>query len=125
MADDTASVRQRKPAQEVEDDETLFASTPAEASQGKKVKKSKKAKREEETEEYSPWVDILRLLSFLALASCALSYLISGGESFFWGFQNKPWYLRPDYWKSKFVRLLLAPPPFTGPKATVRLPRPS
>ncbi|OLN87164.1 Membrane steroid-binding protein 1 [Colletotrichum chlorophyti] len=100
MADDSTSVRHRKPAQRSEDEDNLFAGTPAEHSRGKKVKKSKKAK--DDTDEYTPWVDILRVLSFLALASCALSYLISGGESFTWGFENKPWYLRPDYWKSKW-----------------------
>ncbi|KAL0941277.1 heme steroid binding domain-containing protein [Colletotrichum truncatum] len=105
MADD--KVRQRNLKQAVEDEDNLFAGTPAEHSRGvvegstkKKSKKSKKAKQE--MDEYSPWLDVLRLLSFLALASCALSYLISNGESFFWGFQNKPWYLKADYWKSKF-----------------------
>ncbi|KAK2002489.1 cytochrome b5-like Heme/Steroid binding domain-containing protein [Colletotrichum falcatum] len=102
MADDTTSVRQRKPVQEVEDenDDNLFAGTPAENSRGKKSKKSKKAKAE--TDEYSPYLDILRVLSFLFLASCALSYLQSNGESFFWGHKNKPWYLRQSYWKTKW-----------------------
>ncbi|KAF9878897.1 cytochrome b5-like Heme/Steroid binding domain-containing protein [Colletotrichum karsti] len=98
MADDT--VRQRKPQQEkaeVEDEDNLFAGTPAEHSRGKK--KGKRSR--DDSEAYSPWVDILRVLTFLGLASCALSYLISNGESFFWGFKNKPWYLRVDYWKSK------------------------
>ncbi|KAI8270362.1 hypothetical protein K4K58_010859 [Colletotrichum sp. SAR11_239] len=106
MADD--KVRQRKPqAAAEEDDDNLFAGTPAENSRGaaaaapsKKKKKSKKA-NDDGAEEYSPWLDILRVISFLALASCALSYLISNGESFFWGFKNKPWYLKVDYWKSK------------------------
>ncbi|GKT87341.1 cytochrome B5-like heme steroid binding domain-containing protein [Colletotrichum tofieldiae] len=75
MAEDTASVRQRKPVQEVEDEDNLFAGTPAENSRGKKSKKSRRGKGE--TDAYSPYVDILRVLSFLFLASCALSYLQS------------------------------------------------
>ncbi|KAK6225756.1 cytochrome b5-like Heme/Steroid binding domain-containing protein [Colletotrichum tabaci] len=100
MADESPSVRQRKPVQQAEDDDNLFAGTPAEHSRGKKSKRSKKAKAEADV--YSPYVDILRLLSFLLLASCALSYLQSNGESFFWGQKNKPWYLRPSYWRSKW-----------------------
>lgn len=86
MAD--SEVRQRKAA-------------PAEASPApsKRVKSSKK----DDADEYSPWLDILRVLSFLFVASCGLSYVISGGETFFWGMSNKPNYLRPDWWKAKFV----------------------
>ncbi|KAL2755457.1 hypothetical protein ACRALDRAFT_2105582 [Sodiomyces alcalophilus JCM 7366] len=63
-------------------------------------KRSKSGDAEEDDEPYSPWVDILRVLSFLLLASCGLSYLISGGESWTWGFDNKPRYLRLGYWKN-------------------------
>ncbi|KAF6831356.1 heme steroid binding domain-containing protein [Colletotrichum plurivorum] len=96
MADD--EIRQRKPKQ---DD---AVASPSAAPEAKKSKKSKKKQQfdADYTDEYSPWVDVLRVLSFLALASCALSYLISNGESFFWGFKNKPWYLKVDYWKAKF-----------------------
>lgn len=52
-------------------------------------------------DDYTPWVDVLRVLSFLFLASCALSYVISGGETFFWGMKEKPDYLTKDYWKEK------------------------
>ncbi|TEA21012.1 Membrane steroid-binding protein 2 [Colletotrichum sidae] len=116
MADDT--VRQRKSKKDTsEDEDNLFAGTPAEHSRGavaqptkKKSKKSKRSKDDDYSDEYSPWVDILRVLSFLALASCALSYLISNGESFFWGFQDKPWYLKVDYWKAKFNGPLVLTP---------------
>ncbi|KJZ80259.1 hypothetical protein HIM_00109 [Hirsutella minnesotensis 3608] len=52
-------------------------------------------------DDYSPWVDVLRVLTFLLVASCGLSYIISGGESFTWGFQNKPGFLRAQWWKDK------------------------
>ncbi|KAH9907956.1 cytochrome b5 [Xylariomycetidae sp. FL2044] len=50
---------------------------------------------------YSPWLDVLRVLSFLALASCGLSYLISGGESFTWGVRQYPKYMQVDWWKEQ------------------------
>lgn len=62
------------------------------------------AKRAKAEDGYAPWVDILRVLTFLLFASCGLSYLISGGESLTWGMKNKPNYLKLDYWKSKLVR---------------------
>lgn len=51
----------------------------------------------------TPWLDVLRVLSFLFLASCGLSYWISGGESFFWYMKEKPTYLRADWWKAQMV----------------------
>ncbi|KAJ2980131.1 hypothetical protein NQ176_g2825 [Zarea fungicola] len=48
-------------------------------------------------------LDILRVLTFLFLASCGLSYVISSGESFFWGMKHKPYYLKPEWWKAQFV----------------------
>ena len=49
------------------------------------------------------WLDVMRILSFIFIASCGLSYLISGGDSFFWGVQHKPDYLRVDWWKAQLV----------------------
>ncbi|KAJ2974948.1 hypothetical protein NUW58_g8496 [Xylaria curta] len=66
--------------------------------------RSPKEKVEDEDDDYTPWVDILRVISFLIFASCALSYLISGGESFTWGMKNPPKYIQADWWKSKLVR---------------------
>ncbi|KAM3531710.1 hypothetical protein MY4038_004393 [Beauveria bassiana] len=57
---------------------------------------------EEDDEADSLRLDILRVLTFLFVASCGLSYVISSGESFFWGMQNKPYYLKPEWWKAKF-----------------------
>lgn len=87
MAD--SELRQRKP-QDAE-----------EPVQAPKAKKSTKKIRETDAE--SPWVDVLRVISFLFVASCALSYWISNGESFFWGMKNKPNYLRVDWWKTQMV----------------------
>lgn len=66
-------------------------------------KKPSKSKVDDE-DAYSPWLDVLRVISFLFVASCALSYWISNGESFFWGMRNKPNYLRVDWWKAQWVR---------------------
>lgn len=52
-------------------------------------------------------LDIFRVLTFLFLASCGLSYLISSGETFFWGMSNPPKYVKLHWWKKQFVRPLL------------------
>lgn len=87
MSDST--VRQRK--QVVGEDETVS-------------KPSRKEQEIEDDDPYTPWVDILRVLTFLFVASCGLSYLISNGETWFWGMQNPPNYLRAAWWKSQWVR---------------------
>jgi hypothetical protein len=94
MAD--AELRQRKAAGPASDDTRPKSSEPE--------PKPKSRRRLEDDDEYSPWVDILRVLSFLLVASCGLSYVISGGESLFWGMKDKPQYLRVGWWKSQFVR---------------------
>lgn len=78
----------------------------AETKRLERKNRSPKEKLEEEDEEYTPWVDILRVISFLIFASCALSYLISNGETFTWGMKHPPKYLQTDWWKAKFVRYL-------------------
>lgn len=93
MAD--AELRQRK------------APAPEEKPRKEKSRDEKLRERVEREDESTPWVDGLRVVTFLFVASCALSYLISSGESFFWGMQNKPNYLRLDWWKSHFVRFPL------------------
>jgi hypothetical protein len=93
MAD--SELRQRKP-QDTEE--------PVQETKPKKRTKSKFS----ETDAEAPWVDVLRVISFLFVASCALSYWISNGESFFWGMKNKPVYLRVDWWKAQVVRYLLS-----------------
>lgn len=130
MADAESTARQRKPQDDKSersgDEDNLFAGTPAEKvrsrldadvhapeakgaqssrtnSKGKKRSKSRDAEEDEEPD--SPWLDVLRVLSFLVLASCGLSYLVSGGESWTWGFDNKPRFLRLAYWKTLVVGL--------------------
>ncbi|KAI1358815.1 putative heme binding protein [Xylaria arbuscula] len=73
----------------------------AEAERLRRKNRSPKEKLEEEDDDYSPWIDVLRVISFLIFASCALSYLISGGETFTWGMKNPPKYLQKDWWKAK------------------------
>lgn len=68
-----------------------------------KPKPTVKARVKSEDEAYSPWVDILRVITFLLLASAGLSYLISGGDSFTWGLKNPPKYLRKAWWQEQFV----------------------
>ncbi|KAJ3494494.1 hypothetical protein NLG97_g4045 [Lecanicillium saksenae] len=69
-----------------------------------KDKESKKlrTRTQEDDDAGSFRLDVLRVLTFLFLASCGLSYVISSGESFFWGMKNKPNYMKPDWWKAKF-----------------------
>lgn len=55
----------------------------------------------EETDRFTIFLDLLRVLTFIAFASCALSYLISGGETFFWGMSNPPKYLQTQWWKAQ------------------------
>lgn len=76
----------------------------AEADRLQRKNRSPKEKLEEEDDDYSPWVDILRVITFLIFASCALSYLISGGETFTWGMKHPPKYLQKEWWKAKLVR---------------------
>ncbi|KAI0392506.1 putative heme binding protein [Xylariaceae sp. FL0594] len=66
----------------------------------KRKNRSPEAKIEED-DKYSPWLDVLRVASFLIFASCALSYLISSGETFTWGMKHPPKYLQKDWWASK------------------------
>ncbi|KAK6084525.1 Membrane steroid-binding protein 1 [Seiridium cupressi] len=67
-----------------------------------KPKLSAKTRVKKEDDAYSPWLDILRVITFLVLASAGLSYLISGGDSFTWGLKNPPKYLRKAWWTEQF-----------------------
>ncbi|KAI1800933.1 cytochrome b5 [Daldinia bambusicola] len=105
-----AEIRQRKgkgPARDdvrtavVEELDTSESDTPAPAPAPAPKPKRKTKELVEDDEEYSPWVDVLRVLSFLLVASCGLSYLVSGGESFFWSMRAPPKYLQVDWWKSQ------------------------
>ncbi|KAK7425252.1 hypothetical protein QQZ08_008272 [Neonectria magnoliae] len=91
--EDDSTVRHRKPAP-AEEPEDLQEKTPVQ-----KPKKRRANIDDADLDVYTPWVDILRVLTFLLMASCGLSYVISGGESWFWGMKHKPSYMTVDYWK--------------------------
>lgn len=109
MASSDATTRRRK--LQPKNDPTAgkdVSSSEGEEAQGDDISQTKpsriRAKLQHEDEgRDSPLLDILRVITFLFFASGALSYLISGGESFFWGMKNPPNYLKVAWWKSKFV----------------------
>ena len=116
MADTDATVRRRKPektpkassAASVATEPELVESESESDEKGVPVKKPVLVKNRMEAEDdYTPYLDIVRVITFLFLASCGLSYLISNGETFFWGMKNPPNYLKVDWWKTQLVR-----PPF-------------
>lgn len=103
MADTEPAVRQRKQPTTTNlndlDDSRDHPSVPTLV----KVKTVQPKQRLEKEDAYSPIVDIFRVLTFLILASCGLSYLISSGESWTWGMKNPPKYLQKDWWESQWV----------------------
>lgn len=107
MAD--SKVRQRKGADKengvkaFDAAEGAGAEPPVKPASEAKTSKSATKKADKE-DEYSPWVDVLRVLTFLMVASCGLSYLVSGGDSWVWGLKHSPQYFQVNYWKSRFVR---------------------
>ncbi|UZP41993.1 hypothetical protein NXS19_009809 [Fusarium pseudograminearum] len=109
MADES-TLRQRKPQPKNDSaSEVSQPSTPTK--KGKKGKKtsSSKADQDDTWDGYSPYVDILRVISFLFVASMGLSYVISGGESYWWGHKNKPEWMTQKFYQE----LILGPPPPT------------
>lgn len=70
----------------------------------------KPGKKLDDEDAYSPYLDIFRVLTFLFLASCGLSYLVSGGETWSWGMKDPPKYLQTTWWKSQLVRQPLITP---------------
>lgn len=103
-AEPDSAVRQRKAVAD-EADRAVQDGQPS-GDEGGKKKRSKKGKRmdSDEVEYGNPWVDVLRVLSFLLFVSCGASYLVSGGESFFWSMKVPPKYLRVETWKGLIVR---------------------
>lgn len=63
---------------------------------------------DEEEEPVTYWVDILRVLTFLMVASCGLSYLITNGDSWVWGGVNRPQYTTVDWWKAQLVSFIVS-----------------
>lgn len=99
MAD--SEVRQRKSEKETETETTTIAPE-------KQTKKSK-GKKDVKVEYENPWLDVARVLTFLFVVSCGLSYLVSAGESFFWTMKVPPKYLRTEWWRSQIVRHQVSP----------------
>lgn len=102
MADES-TLRQRKP--QPKDDSASEVSQPSTPTKKGKKTSSSKADQDDTWDGYSPYVDILRVISFLFVASMGLSYVISGGESYWWGHKNKP-----EWMTQKFYRELILGP---------------
>ncbi|KAK4141988.1 cytochrome b5-like heme/steroid binding domain-containing protein [Dichotomopilus funicola] len=84
-----ASARRRKP-EPVESQDASSPEKPKQKSTKQKVKDS---------ESYSSHVlDAFRVLTFLVLAYIGLSYLVSSGDTYSWGFPTAPRYLKTDWW---------------------------
>ncbi|KAM0426946.1 hypothetical protein ACHAPT_007844 [Fusarium lateritium] len=101
--EDESTLRHRKPHHEEAEPEQDQETTPEET----KKRSSTEIDEEDPWDGYTPYVDVLRVITFLLLASCGLSYVISGGKSWFWGMKNKPDYLTVKYYKE----LINGPPP--------------
>lgn len=95
MAD--PQVRQRK--QQPDNDTTSTDDNTTPKNTSPKTKKDAKTKVEYE----NPWVDVARVLTFLLVASCGLSYLVTGGESVLWSAKVPPKYLRAEWWRSQWA----------------------
>lgn len=77
------------------------------AAADKPSKTKKQDPSDDDGTSYTPWVDILRVITFVIVASCGLSYMITSGKSFVWGGVARPDVLRLNWWQEKLVR----PPP--------------
>ena len=109
-----AELRQRKaPAETTPEADTEPAPQAETEPKTKKRSKSKKTlEDDDDDDEYTPWVDILRVISFIIVASCGLSYLVTSGKSYVWGGVRPPLYLQPGWWREQIVRLFPDPPFF-------------
>ncbi|KAI8671024.1 Cytochrome b5 heme-binding domain-containing protein [Fusarium keratoplasticum] len=99
--EEESTLRHRKPHHEEpkpEQDQEETSESESE-NEGGKTRSSKEIDEEDPWDGYTPYVDVLRVITFLLLASCGLSYVISGGKSWFWGMKNKPDYLTVKYYK--------------------------
>lgn len=103
MTDTRSSVRQRKAnaAEEKPAVEEVVEEIEDESRDWSPIQKPPTKVRVMDEDGYTPWLDILRVLTFLVFASCGLSYVISGGESFTWGIKNPPKYMKVDWWKAQ------------------------
>ncbi|PFH59635.1 hypothetical protein XA68_12071 [Ophiocordyceps unilateralis] len=106
MSDDSQELRNRKVVP-TQDDEPVKESVEV----PKRPVKYQSSSRADADDSSVPWLDSLRVLTFLLVASCGLSYVISGGESWSWGVRPaRPHYLRPEWWKAKLTGPLYLTP---------------
>ncbi len=94
MSEPESTARLRKPREKP---------VPAGEHEEEKTPSKKKRTAVDYEDEYSPYLDVFRVLTFFLLASCGLSYLVSGGETYFWGMKNRPYYLQPAWWKMQYL----------------------
>ncbi|KAF4980593.1 hypothetical protein FZEAL_3406 [Fusarium zealandicum] len=115
MAEES-TLRQRKPRVVEFEDTDSEPEQPKEKTPTKSGKKSKKRSSADVDEEgpwdgYTPYIDVLRVITFLLVASCGLSYVISGGESWFWGTKHTPDVLTFRYYKELITGPVESPGP--------------
>ncbi|KAL2197048.1 hypothetical protein P885DRAFT_36041 [Corynascus similis CBS 632.67] len=97
-----SSTRRRKPEPTTPPESDSSAQSQDEKPKQAVPKKQKSVKeRLDEDEASSHVLDIFRLLTFLILAYCGLSYLVSSGETYSLGLPNAPKYLNVDWWKKQ------------------------
>ncbi|ETS78946.1 hypothetical protein PFICI_08799 [Pestalotiopsis fici W106-1] len=87
-----------------DDEEEFIKNGTGPLQQEPRPKPTPKARVKADDDEYSPWLDVLRVLTFLVLAGVGLSYLISNGTTF--GLdklaKHPPKYFRKDWWTEQF-----------------------
>ncbi|KAL5593962.1 uncharacterized protein BROUX77_007309 [Berkeleyomyces rouxiae] len=93
-------LRQRKAAL-VENEALLQEKTMATAVTARNKSTRQRINDEDKVSGSTIVLDIFRVLTFLLLASCGLSYVTSGGKSMFWSTQARPKYLKLNYWQSR------------------------
>lgn len=91
---ESPELRQRKP-QAVDDDETPKTTT---------SKTTTKRTDDQDDDRLTFYLDILRVITFVIVASCGLSYIITGGKSWAWGGVRLPEYMTTEYWDEWMVR---------------------
>ncbi|KAF4126336.1 Cytochrome b5-like Heme/Steroid binding domain, partial [Geosmithia morbida] len=95
---DSAELRQRKPQQTAHDDDDNDDDNDGPVETKKEIRKKIDS---DDDDRFTFYIDILRVITFLTVASFGLSYVISGGQSWVWGGVRLPEYLTVDYWKEQ------------------------
>ncbi|OAA57574.1 membrane-associated progesterone receptor [Niveomyces insectorum RCEF 264] len=98
MSESEPTARQRK----LQKQEPEPSASDADAVHARKPARKTRTPVDDE-DDYSPWLDIVRVLTFLLIASAGLSYLVTSGESWVWGMKEKPNYLKLSWWKTQYI----------------------